>query len=241
MKRKLFLLAAVSILALTSLTGCGNDSSEEQPTTETVTESNSGSAGEMLDIANVSELLEKAEQLKDYIQNGVDSGKIPQERLDEYNNLVARLSEIISSGTAPADEVNEIREALAAMASQASAPNDLIDYFVEDITSAEASTEKTEEEKEAEEANAKLPTDVKKLIDDFNNLQNEASRKVETGDLAMEKYTDLLQKGIEIAQIKEEFEKGGSTDELVKRADDIKPYLYDIAAAMNSDLKDNFK
>ncbi len=240
MKKNLLVLAAASILALTSLAGCGNNASEQEPTTETATESASSGSGYMLNISDVSELLEKAEQLKDYIKNGVDSGKIPQERLDEYNNLTARLSEIISSGTAPADEVNEIRETLAAMASQASAPNDLIDYFVTDIE-AENNTEKTESEKKAEEANAKLPTDVKKLIDDFNNLQNEASRNVEKGSLSMEKYTDLLEKGIEIAQIKEEFEKGGATDELVKRADEIKPYIYDIANDMNSDLKDNFK
>lgn len=239
MKRKLLLIVAASAIALSSLAGCGNKGAEEEPAAETVTESASG--GEMLDIADVEELAQKAEQLRDYIQKSVDSGSMPQERLDEYNNLTARLNEIISSGTAPADEVNEIRETLAPMASQASAPNDLIDYFVKDIAAAEDGSEKTEEEKQAEEANAKLPTDVKKLIDDFNNLQNEASRKVETGDIEMEKYTDLLQKGIEIAQIKEELEKGGSTDELVKRADEIKPYLYDIAKEMNSDLKDNFK
>ncbi len=86
-----------------------------------------------------------------------------------------------------------------------------------------------------------VPDEAAVFFTDYTNLQNEASRKVETGELDMEKYTDLLQKGIEIAQMKETFESNGATDELNKQINDIKPYLYQIAEEMNSDLKDKFK
>ncbi len=241
MKKRFIVLSAAALLALSALSGCGgnNSANANETTTVEAVEENGQSSGEMANIDDVVTLLDKANELEKYMQNGVSGGTISKERMTEFGNLTARLNEIIASGTAPADEVNEIRETLAAMASQASAPNDLIDYFVTAIDGEKS--EKTEDEIKAEEENANLPTDVKKLIDDFNNLSNEASQKVDKGEIDMETYTDLLQKGIEIAQIKEELESGGSTDELVKKADDIKPYIYDIAVKMDSKLKDNFK
>lgn len=230
MKKRFLALALASMMALTALAGCGKDdklSESETPVAE---------AGE------IAELIKLTAELKPYMEKGVAEGTIPQERIDELNDIVARMEQISANpeniiGT---DEINEIRQTLAAMASQAAAPNEMIDSFLKGV-------EPPDEEPQGETATGenitsnKLPTDVAKLITDFTNLQNEASRKVETGELEQEKYMDLLSKGIEIAAIKEKLQAGGATDELVKQADNLKPYLYEIAEDINSDLKDNFK
>lgn len=86
-----------------------------------------------------------------------------------------------------------------------------------------------------------VPDEAAAFFKDYTDLQNEASRKVETGAVSMEKYTDLLQKGIEIAQMKEQFEQSGANDELNKQIAEVKPWIYQFAKEMNSDLAEKFK
>lgn len=91
------------------------------------------------------------------------------------------------------------------------------------------------------ESKYEVPEDAQTFFDDYINLQNEASRKVDTGELAQEKYFDLLEKGIQITQMKETYEADGMSDELTKQIAEIKPYLYDIANEMGSDLAAKFE
>jgi len=64
---------------------------------------------------------------------------------------------------------------------------------------------------------------------------------VELGNFSEEQYMDFLQKGIEIAQLKDSYENNEDMDALNKGIADVKPYLYEVAGAINSELKDNFK
>lgn len=101
-------------------------------------------------------------------------------------------------------------------------------------------SQKNNSEEVTQEEKYKVPEDAKVFFDDYTNLQNEASRKVETGELKQERYFDLLEKGIQIAQMKEAYNKDGLSDELSKQIEEIKPYLYDIANEMNSELAEKF-
>lgn len=107
-----------------------------------------------------------------------------------------------------------------------------------------AETTNTSQQGESEEVTQEekhnVPEDAKLFFEDYTNLQNEASRKVETGELNQEKYFDLLEKGIQIAQMKETYETDGLSDELNKEIQEIKPYLYDIAKEMDSELAEKF-
>ncbi|MGN1317978.1 MAG: hypothetical protein ACI4VF_03110 [Lachnospirales bacterium] len=92
-----------------------------------------------------------------------------------------------------------------------------------------------------EEEKIPVPEKAQEFFNDYTNLMNEASRKVETGEVKEERYFDLLSKGIEIGQMKENYEKNGLSDELEKQIEEVKPYLYEFAEEIGSELKDKFK
>lgn len=86
-----------------------------------------------------------------------------------------------------------------------------------------------------------VPSEAQSFFDDYTNLQNEASRKVDTGAISETDYIDFLQKGVEVAQLKEEYEKNGDTEALNKGIDELKPYFYDVAKKIDSELADKFE
>lgn len=231
MKKKVILaLTVFSLIGGTiALSGCGNNKAPEDTPVELKNET--------------PEFLSKTQELETYMSAALEDGKITQDRMDEFNEILGRIEEISQNpdNIVGVDETNAMKEVLANMASQVAAPNELIDYFLDSVEKPEAPTEAQGETSDTDEDTTSMPIDIAKLITDFTNLQNEASKKVDTGEISEEQYFDLLSKGIEIAQIKEEFEAGGATEELETQAENIKPYLYDIAVAMGSSLSENFK
>ena len=187
-----------------------------------------------------SELLNNGNSLKNFVDKALASKTIDNSRVAEFNDRLSRLEAIVNNSTASGvtkAELEKIKEFLGALASQVSATKEVID----NISNTVAGNSVSENKENKEPVKSEMPTDIAKLINDFNNLQNEASKKVENGTITQEEYMDLLSKGIQIASIKEKFEKNGLSDALLKEANAIKPYLYTIAEKMNSTLKNEFK
>lgn len=250
--KKIICVILALVMALCTLTACG----KKEETTDLA--------------AAASELKADCEELTTYIDAGLEQGYLADEDKDLFNSYVTRLDEIINGEGEPAsaEELESLRSDLAVLASKCAAPNDIVDLFVggdkiEEETEAADNADETaasgeekaaaqdEPEKSADEAKQesnenntpapKLSNDFNTLISDYLDLQNEASQKVDKGEVEMDDYTKLLEAGTNLASLKEEAEANGETDDINKRADELKATIYDIAEKMNSDLADKFR
>ncbi len=247
--KKLICLFLSVIMALCTLTACGKKADAEL-------------------IAAASELKAQCDELAAYIDSGLSQGYITEEDREVFNSYVSRIDEIIKGEgeEAAMDELENMKDELAAMASKCAAPNDVVDLFVEDGAGEEntqaVSNEGDTADNESAEANNGSPdtaggegapsaqedkpaptlsNDFNKLINDFMELQNEASRKVDMGDVDMDDYTALLEAGTDLASLKEQAEANGETDEIKQKTAEVKSTIHDIAGKMGSSLADNFK
>jgi hypothetical protein len=195
-------------------------------------------------------VLDAADKLMVYMQKALDDGTITQERMDEFTALYDEIKEIKESPEKSDNlRLKEILQKLAVMGSQVGAPAELMDILTEydgdDTTvTTEAQSENTTVAVEAEveeTTKAELSNNVSALIDSVTDFQNECSRKHDMGEITEEQYVDILQLEIEAAQIKEEMEKGGNTEDLDQKADELKTKLYDKAVEVGSQYADNFK
>jgi hypothetical protein len=201
-----------------------------------------------------------ADLLEPYMQKALDEGKITQERYDEFKSLYEDIEVIMRQPTqSDISTLKEILQKMAVMGSQVGAPPDLMDTLteykgddaVEDDTdetteattvkSEEKATQKTTEKVAQSETKAPLSNDVSQLIASVIDFQNESSQRYEKGEITEEQYRSIIQLGIEAAQIKEEMEKGGNTEELNKKAEDVKTRTYAVAQKVNSEYADSFK
>ncbi len=198
-------------------------------------------------VITVNELEDIAESLKPYMEAGLSNGYLDQARLDEFNQLAARLDEI-AANPVESDEITQeladIRETFAVMASQCAAPNDIVDL----ITNSEAAQNNAVQEGSIEESTAQAVTEAAKplsnnmtaLIDSYTELQNEASQKFDKGEIDESSYMTLIQAGTNLAMLKEEMEKNGESDSLNARIEDCKKQIKSIAESMNSELASKF-
>lgn len=219
--------------------------------------------------AAAGELKTECEELAAYIDSGLAQGYITQEDKDVFDSFVERIDEIINGEGAEAtkEELKNIKEELAVMASKCAAPDYVVDMFVnDDVADGENSESESEDSGIIENENTEsqntadaggsdtqqsdsgsstpaheLSNDFNQLIDDFMELQNEASRKVDKGEVDMDDYTALLEAGTDLAALKEETEANGETDEIKQKTADVKSTVYKLASKMNSSLADSFK
>jgi hypothetical protein len=116
----------------------------------------------------------------------------------------------------------------------------------ESETQTEEQKEETTQAKQTEKATqaetkAPLTSNVSQLINDVIDFQNDCSKRHELGEISDDDYVNIIQLGIEAAQIKEDMEKGGDTAELDKKAEDVRTRTYAMAQKVNSDYADRFK
>ncbi len=205
-----------------------------------------------------------ADLLEPYMRKALDEGKITQERYDEFKSLYEDIEVIMRQPTeSDISTLKEILQKMAVMGSQVGAPPDLMDTLIEykgddvieDDTdeTTEATTVKSEEKTTAKSAEkttekavqsqtkAPLTSDVSQLVASVIDFQNESSQRYEKGEISEEEYRNIIQLGIEAAQIKEDMEKGGNTEELNKKAEDVKTRTYAVAQKVNSQYADEFK
>ncbi len=247
MKKIVCLILSV-IMALCALTGCGKKADTEL-------------------IAAASELKARCEELASYIDSGLAQGYITEEDKNVFTSYADRIDEIIKGEgeEATMEELENIKDELAAMASKCAAPNEVVDSFVDDASDEENAAAEGEDSGIMDNENADdagtdavsgegapssseedkpaptLSNDFNKLINDFMELQNEASRKVDMGDISMDDYTALLEAGTDLAALKEQAEANGETDEIKQKTVDVKSTIHNIADKMGSSLADNFK
>ena len=247
--KKLICLFLAVIMAFCALTGCGKKVDAQI-------------------VAAASELKVQCNELATYIDSGLAQGYITEEDREVFNSYVVRIDEIINGKgeEATMDELENMKDELAAMASKCAAPNDVVDSFVNDGTDEESTQAGSDnggiaDNESADGSNSgsdtaggegapsssadkpapTLSNDFNKLINDFMDIQNEASRKVDMGDVSMDDYTDLLEAGTDLASLKEQAEANGETDEIKQKTAEVKSTIHDIADKMGSSLADNFK
>ncbi len=247
--KKIICLFLTVTMAFCALTGCG-----KKPDTELITAA--------------AELQAQCGELASYIDSGLSQGYITQEDKDKFDSFAEKLEAVINGEDSDTtlEELENIKDELAVLASKCAAPNDVVDSLTDDgadeanaaaesdngeaadnennlgnegsaVSNGEGAQQSAEENKPA----PTLSNDFNKLINDFMELQNEASRKVDMGDVSMDDYTALLEAGTDLASLKEQAEANGETDEIKQKAAEVKSTIHDIAGKMGSSLADNFK
>ncbi len=253
MKRfRVFLAIAVAVSLV--FTGCGKKTEESgtEPTSEAA--ENSGEADAVAKV--VDELDSLSQQLKPLVENAFQKGIMDKTRYDEFNHYLKRISDIkISKGSSDAvkKELSKIKEELAVIASQVSASNDVIDSLVkpadaiktedgdtaEDTAPAEAATEAPAAPVKNEPVTLKAK--VSEFSADYISFQNECSRRVDLGEITQEDYTQLLDLGIRLAQLKEKTDAGQVNQGLENELNSIKDTVHSIAVKVNSSLAAEFE
>ena len=227
-----------------AFTACGKKDAEAPETQQ------SEDTGDTAVMNAVQELEAAANELNAAVEDAFNKGTIDQARYDEFKGYVSRIAEIKNSGNV-SDEIKKelasIKSDLAVIASQVAASNDVIDSLVakDDSLEVQDSTEeKPAESDEAapkESATATLKSRVQEFSANYISLQNEMSRRSETGEISQEDYMSLIQTGIEIAQLKEKTDIGQATQDIENEFNSLKAEVYDFAVKTGSELADKFK
>ncbi len=249
---KKFRSLAVCLVALSLVfTGCGKKTEEgvAEQSTEAVDEGADKAVAE-----TVEQLDALSQQLKPLVESALQKGIIDKTRYDEFTHYLKRISDIkISGGSSDAvkKELKKIKEELAVIASQVSASNDVIDSLVKHEDSIE-----TEEEDEAPQTGEAVqspasqpqqaePTTLKDKVAKFStsyiSFQNECSRRVDLGEITQEDYSQLIELGIRLAQLKEKTDAGQTEAGLENELNSIKKGVYGIASKVNSKLASEFE
>ena len=242
--KKFIGILAMGVMVSSLLTGCDNAKGTEAATTTTQAQDETNKSDEIKDFAK--ELKKSAKELKDYVDEGYTKGYLDQERVDEYNNLCSRLDEIIDS---PEDtkeirnELNTMQDTLAVIASQCAAPNEVVDKFTTvnklTINNAQEETQQPEDNTKTVENTSKI--DFQELNDNFTQLLNDASQKVDKGEISENDYTSLIEAGTSLAEIKEDIEKNGEVADTQTRLAKCKEEIHAVAVSMGSPMADKFK
>lgn len=183
------------------------------------------------------EMKDNADRLAPFMSSGMEKGYIDAAVMNRYNAICNRLSEIFNDtfgGNGTIEELDGFKEELAVMSSQCGADKTVVDSFVEKESSQEAETEKTAD-------NNAEKTDLNDLVENFTALQNEASQKVDKGEISQDDYMVLIEAGTKLAGIKEEVNKNGAGSKTDSDIADCKRDIYEIASKMGSSLAEKFK
>ena len=140
-------------------------------------------------------------ELENAIKTAVDSGKMDKSKLTEFQNASSKLDAIVSNPdetTTNKAELLKIRESLIALASEASASNEVIDGLAQNDKTAVQPTVKTE--------------DLTSLVNAYTTLQNTASQLYEKGSITEKQYTEILNLGMDVSKLKEKANNGEKED-----------------------------
>lgn len=136
-------------------------------------------------------------ELESAIKTAVDNGKMDRSKLTEFQNASSKLDAIVSNPeetTTNKAELLKIRESLVALASEASAGNEVIDGLAQNDKKTAQPTVKSE--------------DLTSLVNAYTTLQNTASQLYEKGNITEKQYTEILNLGMDVSKLQEKANKG---------------------------------
>ena len=131
-------------------------------------------------------------ELESAIKTAVDNGKMDKSKLTEFQNASSKLDAIVSNPeetTTNKAELLKIRESLVALASEASAGNEVIDGLAQNDKKTAQPTVKSE--------------DLTSLVNAYTTLQNTASQLYEKGNITEKQYTEILNLGMDVSKLQE--------------------------------------
>lgn len=146
-------------------------------------------------------------ELESAIKTAVDSGKMDKSKLTEFQNASSKLDAIVSNPdetTTNKAELLKIRESLIALASEASASNEVIDGLAQNDKTTVQPTVKSE--------------DLTSLVSAYTTLQNTASQLYEKGNITEKQYTEILNLGMDVSKLQEKANKGEKEDSVNSEA-----------------------
>ena len=146
-------------------------------------------------------------ELESAIKTAVDNGKMDKSKLTEFQNASSKLDAIISNPeetTTNKAELLKIRESLVALASEASASNEVIDGLAQNDKKTAQPTVKSE--------------DLTSLVNAYTTLQNTASQLYEKGNITEKQYTEILNLGMDVSKLQEKANKGEKEDSVNSEA-----------------------
>lgn len=146
-------------------------------------------------------------ELESAIKTAVDSGKMDKSKLTEFQNASSKLDAIVSNPdetTTNKAELLKIRESLIALASEASASNEVIDGLAQNDKTTVQPTVKSE--------------DLTSLVNAYTTLQNNASQLYEKGNITEKQYTEILNLGMDVSKLQEKANKGEKEDSVNSEA-----------------------
>ena len=146
-------------------------------------------------------------ELESAIKTAVDNGKMDKSKLTEFQNASSKLDAIVSNPeetTTNKAELLKIRESLVALASEASAGNEVIDGLAQNDKKTAQPTVKTE--------------DLTSLVNAYTTLQNTASQLYEKGNITEKQYTEILNLGMDVSKLQEKANKGEKEDSVNSEA-----------------------
>ena len=146
-------------------------------------------------------------ELESAIKTAVDNGKMDKSKLTEFQNASSKLDAIVSNPeetTTNKAELLKIRESLVALASEASAGNEVIDGLAQNDKKTAQPTVKSE--------------DLTSLVNAYTTLQNTASQLYEKGNITEKQYTEILNLGMDVSKLQEQANKGEKEDSVNSEA-----------------------
>ena len=146
-------------------------------------------------------------ELESAIKTAVDSGKMDKSKLTEFQNASSKLDAIVSNPdetTTNTAELLKTRESLIALASEASASNEVIDGLAQNDKTTVQPTVKSE--------------DLTSLVNAYTTLQNTASQLYEKGNITEKQYTEILNLGMDVSKLQEKANKGEKEDSVNSEA-----------------------
>ena len=146
-------------------------------------------------------------ELESAIKTAVDNGKMDKSKLTEFQNASSKLDAIVSNPeetTTNKAELLKIRESLVALASEASAGNEVIDGLAQNNKKTAQPTVKSE--------------DLTSLVNAYTTLQNTASQLYEKGNITEKQYTEILNLGMDVSKLQEKANKGEKEDSVNSEA-----------------------
>ena len=146
-------------------------------------------------------------ELESAIKTAVDNGKMDKSKLTEFQNASSKLDAIVSNPeetTTNKAELLKIRESLVALASEASAGNEVIDGLAQNDKKTAQPTVKSE--------------DLTSLVNAYTTLQNTSSQLYEKGNITEKQYTEILNLGMDVSKLQEKANKGEKEDSVNSEA-----------------------
>lgn len=161
-------------------------------------------------------------ELESAIKTATDSGKMDKSKLTEFQNASSKLDAIVNNPeetTTNKAELLKIRETLVALASEASASNDVMDGLSQNDKTTVQPTVKSE--------------DLASLVNAYTTLQNTASQLYEKGNITEKQYTEILNLGMDVSKLQEKANKGEKVESVNSEAKKLANKVEKLANKIN--------